>query len=71
MVLPKQTRKVKRLFYLNQIVKGKRAGVFVILSFRMINGEQYAQLKSVNPENYTQTGRGKLALPLTAIEAAQ
>ena len=71
MISPKQTRKVKTLFYLNQIVKGKRAGVFVILGFRMIDGEQYAQLKSVNPENYTQTARGEIALPLTAIEAAQ
>ena len=58
------------MFNLNQIVKGKKAGFFVIIGFREIGGEKYAQLKSVNPNNYAQTAHGELALPLTAIDAA-
>ena len=53
----------------NQIVKGKVAGMFVILGFRMIGGEEYAQLKEVNPNNHAQTAPGEIALPLNAIEA--
>ena len=56
-------------FKVNQIVKGKAAGTFVILGFRMIAGEYYAQLKEVNPRDHTQTGHGELALPVDAIEA--
>ena len=52
---------------INQIVKGHKAGTFVILGFRIIGGESYAQLKAVNPSNHTQTARGELALPLTAL----
>jgi hypothetical protein len=55
-------------FSVNQIVKGTIAGVFVILGFRMIDGEKYAQLKEVNPMDHTQTGSGELALPLSKIE---
>ena len=54
-------------FAINQIVKGVNAGTFVILGFRMIQGERWAQLKTVNPDNYAQVGRGEMALPLTAI----
>lgn len=57
------------MFNVNQIVKGKRAGTFVILGFRTIGGEQYAQVKAVNPADHTQTARGELALPLDAIQA--
>ena len=56
-------------FQVNQIVKGQRAGTFVILGFRTIGGEQYAQLKEVHPVTHQQA-RGELALPLTAIKAA-
>ena len=56
-------------FQVNQIVKGQRAGTFVILGFRTIGGEQYAQLKEVHPVTH-QPARGELALPLTAIKAA-
>lgn len=55
-------------FSLNQIVKGKVAGTFVILGFRKIDGEDFAQLKEVNPNDHTQTGGGELALPLTALK---
>lgn len=52
----------------NQIVKGKVAGFYVILGFRSINGEEYAQVKEVNPQDFTQTAPGEFALPLTALE---
>lgn len=55
-------------FQVNQIVKGQAAGQFVILAFRTIGGEQYAQLKPYNPAT-GKAGRGEMALPLTAIKA--
>lgn len=57
-------------FSINQIVKGHVAGTFVILGFREIGGETYAQLKVVNPANYAETSPGELALPLTALREA-
>lgn len=57
-------------FQVNQIVKGQAAGQFVILAFRTIGGEQYAQVKPYNPET-GKTGRGEMALPLDAIKVAQ
>ena len=54
---------------INQIVKGKRAGTFVILGFRQIGGEQYAQVKPVNPADHTQVGAGEMALPIDTLEA--
>ncbi len=64
------TRRNKKMFNVNQIVKGKVAGYFVVLGFRKIDGEDYAQLKSVNPANFSQQAAGELALPITSIEAA-
>ena len=55
-------------FTLNQIVKGKVAGHFVILGFRQITGETYAPLKPVNPADHRQIGQGELALPIDALE---
>ena len=57
------------MYQVNQIVKGIKAGTFVVLGFRSIDGQDYAQLKSVNPANYTQTSGGEFALPLTAIKS--
>jgi hypothetical protein len=57
------------MFAINQIVKGKRAGTFVILGFRTIGGEQHAQVKPVNPANHAQHGAGEMALPLDALVA--
>ena len=54
-------------FSINQIVKGHYAGTFVILGFRTINGEIYAQLKIVNPRDYSNAAMGELALPITAL----
>jgi hypothetical protein len=47
-------------FQVNQIVAGK-FGKFVILAFRTIGGEQYAQVKEYDAE---------MALPLTSLTAA-
>lgn len=55
-------------FYINQIVQGVKAGFFVILGFRQIEGEWNAQVKSVNPANFTEYAPGEFALPLTAIK---
>ncbi len=55
-------------FQVNQIVKGQRAGTFVILAFRTIGGEQYAQVKE-DDEVTGKARRGEMALPLTAIKA--
>jgi hypothetical protein len=54
-------------FKTNQIVKGRKAGTFVILGFRLIGGVQHAQLKEVNPKNHAETKPGELALPVDAI----
>jgi hypothetical protein len=55
---------------INQIVKGKVSGYFVVLGFRKINGEDYAQLKCVDPQDFTKTAKGELALPLTVLTEA-
>ena len=56
-------------FNINQIVKGKRAGTFVVLGFRTVAGEQLVQVKPVNPSNHAQHGVGELALPADALMA--
>lgn len=56
-------------FQVNQIVKGQKAGTFIILALRTIGGEQYAQVKEYD----TVTGkarRGEMALPVTALRFA-
>jgi hypothetical protein len=55
-------------FNINQIVKGKVAGEFIILGFRNIGGEDYVQVKPYSVA-LGKTGRGELSLPLTAIKA--
>lgn len=67
-VLPDLTASKEIDMNINQIVKGKVAGTFIILGFRKIGGEDYAQLKEVNPNDYTQTMRGEIALPITALD---
>ena len=51
---------------LNQIVQG-RVGTFVILGFRNIDGVESAQLKEVDPTDFTNTNRGEIALPLSIL----
>lgn len=55
-------------FRVNQIVKGHQAGTFVILGFRKIGGEDYAQCKEIDPVTHAPR-RGELALPVTALVA--
>lgn len=55
------------MYSVNQIVKGRLAGVFVILGFRTIAGEKGVQVKSVNPANYAETAKGEIFLSLDAI----
>tara|TARA_R110002167_G_scaffold47872_4_gene141447 strand:+ start:311 stop:529 length:219 start_codon:yes stop_codon:yes gene_type:complete len=62
------TKEGNKMLTINQIVKGKVAGYFVVLGFRTVGGEKYAQLKCVNPANFSQTSGGELALPVSALE---
>lgn len=55
------------MFQLNQIVSGK-FGKFVILGFRQIDGEAYAQVKEYD-ERTGKARRGEMSLPLTALKA--
>jgi hypothetical protein len=52
---------------LNQIVKGRNAGYFVILAFRQIGDVRYAQLKELNPNDFTQFAPGEICLPVDAL----
>lgn len=54
----------------NQIVKGKRAGTFVILALRDMHGEAGAQVKPVNPVTH-EAGHGEMWLPLDALQALE
>jgi hypothetical protein len=54
-------------FITNQIVKGKVAGLFIILGFRTIAGEAMADLKAINPANHEEFAPGEVTLPLDAI----
>jgi hypothetical protein len=55
-------------FRLNQIVRGKNAGVFVILDFKTIANIPMAILKAVNPENLLETAPGQIALDFMSIK---
>lgn len=55
-------------FSVGQVVKGIVAGTFVVIAFRQIDGEDYAQVKPVGPRG--QLGRGEFSLPLSALRAA-
>tara|TARA_R110002126_G_scaffold168573_2_gene317068 strand:+ start:190 stop:375 length:186 start_codon:yes stop_codon:yes gene_type:complete len=55
-------------FSLNQIVKGKFAGTFFILGFRMIGENRCAQLKEINPLDWSQMAPGEICLPLDCLE---
>lgn len=54
-------------YSIGQVVKGKRAGTFVVLGIYSRDGETYLQLKSVNPNNPAQMARGELTLPASAV----
>lgn len=57
------------MFQVNQIVKGIKAGTFVVLGLRTVGGTQYAQLKEIDPVS-GRTHRGEICLPVSAIRAA-
>jgi hypothetical protein len=40
-----------------------------VVGFRSIDGESYAQVKSVNPRDFTQVARGELALPTATLQS--
>jgi hypothetical protein len=54
-------------FSINQIVKGRVCGTFVILGFRSAGREQLVILKEVNPEDYTQVNPGELHMTVDVI----
>lgn len=55
-------------FSINQIVKGKVCGVFVILGFHKAGYVDYVILKEVNPCNHAEHGVGEIRLPIDVIE---
>ena len=57
------------MFNLNQIVKGKAAGTFVIVGMRTVGREEGAQVKPVNPADHAQVGGGEFFLPFSALAA--
>ena len=57
------------MFQVNQIVKGQNAGTFVIVGFRTIGGEQYAQVKEYDTVS-GKARRGEMALPVSALRLA-
>lgn len=52
---------------INQIVKGVKAGTFVVVGLRKIGGEQYAQVKPYDSVS-GKAGRGEFALPISALK---
>lgn len=55
-------------FQINQIVKGVRAGVFVVLGHTNIAGEPMYVVKSVNPNNLTEVAPGEFCLPEESLK---
>lgn len=55
-------------YELNQIVKGKNAGTFVIVGFRTVGSEEGVQVKAVNPANHAEVAPGEMFLPMDAIK---
>ena len=55
-------------FQVNQIVKGKVAGQFIVLGYRALNGKTFVQVKGYCPKS-GQAMRGEMALEESALEA--
>jgi len=53
---------------IGQTVKGVKVGTFIILRFRIVGNERYAQLKEVCPTT-GRKGRGELCLPVSALKS--
>ena len=56
------------MFNINQIVKGKTAGQFIVLGYRTIAGERLVQVKPYNPAT-GKAGRGEMAFSEDALQA--
>ncbi len=56
------------MFNINQIVKGKRAGHFIVLGYRTIAGEQLVQVKPYDVIS-GKAGRGEMAFSENALQA--
>lgn len=54
-------------YELNQIVKGVKAGTFVIVGFRTVGFDDGVQVKSVNPDNHAEVAPGEMFLPIDSI----
>lgn len=55
-------------FKVGEIVRGIRAGVFVIIGFEPHDQDNMgARLKEVNPANHAERARGSLVLPFSAM----
>lgn len=54
-------------YTINEVVQGKVVGLFIILGFRSIDGNQGVQLKAIS-NDLKQVGVGELWLPLDAIK---
>lgn len=52
---------------INQIVKARGESQFVVIGTRMIDGEQYAQVKPYRDGN---AGPGEFALPVSILREA-
>lgn len=57
------------MFKVNQIVRGKVCGYFVVLGFKTVGGEPVVVLKGYNPETGAKA-RGQLCLPEDCLVAA-
>lgn len=55
-------------FDINQIVKGKVCGFFVVLGYRVLNDREMVQVKPYNPET-GETSYGEMAFDETSLEA--
>jgi hypothetical protein len=55
-------------FKVGEVVRGIRAGVFVILGFEAHDQDNMgARIKEVNPNNHAERARGSLVLPFRAL----
>lgn len=54
------------MFKVNEIVKGKVCGTFIVVDFKVFGGEQYVKVKAINPETM-ETAKGHILFPVDAL----
>ena len=59
-------KKDQKMFHTNQIVKAK-FGVFIVLGYRVVAGENLVQVKPYNPQT-GKSGRGEIAFPENSLQ---